>query len=160
MNWFLKLFYSTHWLVSCPLASEMVYWAADMNGAVMHSHTLHRETVYKFEASIISLPSEIQEPWGRGGRKTIGVRGNRGHREKMKHWMKYTRLTWVYRDWSSKHRDCLGLHQISCIYVMGVRLAGFGGFLTVAASVPLTLLPAFETLFLLLDMESWGCSVK
>lgn len=58
----------------------------------------------------------------------------------------YEQLGWVHRDWSIKHRACLGLHQVLCICVAAVSLV-FVSCLTVGAGVSLTLPPALVTFF-------------
>lgn len=108
----------TEWCLLQP-SSERLPPVADRTGCRgPQSDNMWRES--EFKISVLSINSEVNQ--GRGGRKTLGAKGDRGHQENMVHWFKLAGLTWVCWDWTGKDSAFVGFTSISVMAVSLVSL--------------------------------------
>lgn len=62
-----------------------------------------------------TLPHSSRKPAEKEAERTKEPEGKKDIKPSKLTW---TKLTWSHRDWGSTHRDCLGLYQVLCIYIM------------------------------------------
>lgn len=74
---------------------------------------------------------ELREPYGRGSRKSLRVRGDRGQEVNTAYWTNWPKIIGAHRDWSRMHWPCKSPHQVLYIFIIAINLVFFMGLLSV-----------------------------